>query len=157
VAEARDAYALALGWLARRELSEYQVRQRLARRAVDSASIDDAIARLTREGALDDRRVASAFVRTSVRLKQRGPARLRHDLAALGIARPLADEALADVFADTNERTMLQQALRKRWPRDQAPSPADAARLYRSLRRQGFAHDTIRSALRAIGAPDDDS
>jgi SOS response regulatory protein OraA/RecX len=137
-------------------LSEYQVRQRLARRAIDSSSIDDAIARLTREGALDDRRVAGAFVRTAIRLKLRGPARLRSELRALGIDRAHAEEALAGVLAETAEPALLRQALRRRWPRDEAPSPAQAARLYRALIRQGFTHANVRAALRGIGASDVD-
>jgi regulatory protein len=156
VARHPDAYTLALQWLSRRELSAHQVRQRLARGGRDEPSIEEAVARLAREGALDDRRVAGAFVRTAVRLKPRGPARLRADLRALGIDRGLADSALAEVFAETSEADLLRQALRKRWPHDEAPSPAQAARLYRALMRQGFSHAATRAALQALGAPDDE-
>ncbi len=149
--DSRDAYVLALGWLSRRELSERQVRQRLGRRGFETGVIEPVIDRLTREGALDDRRVAGAFVRTAVRLKARGPARVRADLQALGIERTVADAALAEAFAEASESTLLEQVLRKRWPRDEAPSPAETARLYRALMRQGFSHDKVRAALRTLG------
>jgi regulatory protein len=152
-----DAYVLALGWLARRELTEKQVRQRLIRRGLDVDAVDEAISRLKTERALDDARVAGAFARTAVRLKGRGPARLARDLQVLGIDRGAAREAIREVLADTDEPTLARQALAKRWRRADAPGPADAARLYRALLRQGFTPSAARSALTALGTPDDDA
>jgi regulatory protein len=152
-----DAYVLALGWLARRELTEKQVRQRLARRAIEPDAIDEAVARLKAERALDDARVAGAFARTAVRLKGRGPMRLERDLQALGIERGAAKAAVKDILADTDERTLARQALARRWRRAGKPEPADAARLYRALLRQGFGPSAARAALTALGAPDDDA
>jgi regulatory protein len=152
-----DAYTLALGWLARRELTEKQVRQRLARRGLETAAIDDAVARLKASRALDDARVAGAFVRTAVRLKGRGPLRLERDLQGLGVDRTAAKAAVRDVLAETDERTLARQALARRWRRAGRPEPADAARLYRALLRQGFGPSAARAALAALGATDDDA
>jgi len=55
---ANRAYLDALRMLARRELSEAQIRQRLARREHEPDLIDEAAARLKEERALDDVRVA---------------------------------------------------------------------------------------------------
>ena len=143
-----DAYVLALGWLARRELTEKQIRQRLARRGLEPDAIDEAVARLKAERAIDDARVAGAFARTAVRLKGRGPMRLERDLQVLGIERGAAKAAVRDVLADTDEQTLARQALARRWRRADRPEPADAARLYRALLRQGFG-----SAARAALAP----
>jgi regulatory protein len=152
-----DAYVLALGWLARRELTEKQVRQRLARRGLEAEPIDEAVARLKAERALDDARVAGAFARTAVRLKSRGPMRLERDLQQLGIERGAAKAAVREVLADTDEKTLARQALARRWRRADRPGPADAARLYRALLRQGFGPSAARAALTALGAPDDDA
>jgi regulatory protein len=152
-----DPYVLALGWLARRELTEKQVRQRLARRGLEADAIDDAVARLKAGGALDDARVAGAFARTAVRLKGRGPLRLERDLQALGVDRAAARTAVREVLADTDEKTLARQALTRRWRRVDRPGPADAARLYRALLRQGFGPSAARAALAALGAPDDDT
>ena len=59
-----DTYIAALRMLARRELSEAQVRQRLARRGESQESIDEAIARLKSDRSIDDERVAGAIART---------------------------------------------------------------------------------------------
>jgi regulatory protein len=151
-----DPYVLALGWLARRELTEKQIRQRLTRRSLEPDAIDEAVARLKAERALDDARVAGAFARTAVRLKGRGPMRLERDLQALGIERGAARAAVREVLADTDEQTLARQALARRWRRADRPEPADAARLYRALLRQGFGPSAARAALTALGAPDDD-
>jgi regulatory protein len=152
-----DPYVLALGWLARRELTEKQIRQRLARRAIEADAIDEAVARLKAERAIDDARVAGAFARTAVRLKGRGPMRLERDLQGLGIERGAAKAAVREILADTDEKTLARQALARRWRRADRPEPADAARLYRALLRQGFGPSAARAALTALGAPDDDS
>jgi regulatory protein len=152
-----DAYVLALGWLARRELTEKQIRQRLTRRGLEPGAIDEAVTRLKHERALDDVRVAGAFARTAVRLKSRGPARLARDLHGLGIDRGAAREAIREVLAETDEPTLARQALARRWRRADAPGPADAARLYRALLRQGFGPSAARAALTALGTPDDDA
>ena len=47
-----DAYTQALTWLARREMSERQMRERLAKREFDEDSIDAAVARLELAWAL---------------------------------------------------------------------------------------------------------
>ncbi len=152
-----DPYVVALGWLARRELTEKQVRQRLTRRGLEPDTIDEAVARLKAERALDDARVAGAFARTAVRLKGRGPLRLERDLQALGIERGAARAAVKEILADTDEKTLARQALARRWRRADRPGPAVAARLYRALLRQGFGPSAARAALSALGAPDDDA
>ena len=71
-----EPYLDALKMLARRELSEAQVRQRLARRGHDPESIDAAVARLKGERAIDDARVAEAIARTETAAKRRGRLRV---------------------------------------------------------------------------------
>ena len=146
-------YTLALGWLARRELSERQVRTRLARRGFDEAEIDAAVEQLRQERALDDRRVAGAYVRDAVRLKGRGPARVRRDLEALGIDRTAAAEAVAETFAEVSEDDLIRAALARKQRGNPAPvGRLEAARLFRALVRQGFSPEKVRAALGDLDA-----
>lgn len=146
----QDPYVLALGWLARRELSTSQIRTRLARRGVEAEAIDDAIARLTKERALDDRRVALAYARSAVTIKGRGRSRILREITTLGVARPLAEAAVQEVFGEVDEPALLEQALRKRWPRGGGPlTLPDKQRIFRALLRQGFSADKISAAFRA--------
>ena len=67
-----SAYADALKLLARRELSEAQVRQRLARKGHTEPDIDQAVARLVADRSIDDARVAEAIARTETAVRKRG-------------------------------------------------------------------------------------
>lgn len=158
----RGAYVSALRLLARRELSEAQVRARLGQRGFDADSIEAAVGRLRAERALDDRRVALAGARTASQIKRRGRARVLRDIEALGIAREVARQAVDEVFGALNEDALLEAALSRRLPggRSRIASPAEFGRLYRYLLGQGFDPSKIVALLRArskAGAvPDDD-
>ena len=70
--------------LARRELSEMQLRERFRKRKFETQAIEAALESLRREGALDDRRTAFAYARTSVRLTVRGRRRILQEIVARG-------------------------------------------------------------------------
>src|SRR6476620_7820652 len=112
--DADRAYVAGLTLLARRELAQAQLRARLVKRQFDPDEVDAAVERLRRERALDDRRTALACARTEVRLKHRGRARVARQVEALGIARDIAREAVAEVFAEIDETELLEQALDRR-------------------------------------------
>jgi regulatory protein len=146
---AERAYVAGLTLLSRRELAEAQLRERLARRKFDADEIDDAIARLRRERALDDRRTALACARTEVRVKRRGRARVVRQIEALGIARDIAREAVAEVFAEVDEAELLQQALERRLRRGtELSDPAAFRRVHRYLLGQGFDPERVTALLR---------
>lgn len=145
-----QAYLSGLKMLARRELSEAQLRARLARQRLESSDIDDAVGRLLRERALDDRRVALACARTEVRLHRRGRARVVRQVEALGIARDLASEAVAEVFADIDERSLLEQALERRLRGGVSLGDASTSRrLHRYLVAQGFEPSHVADVIAA--------
>src|SRR4029453_2562571 len=98
-----DAYLTGLKLLAGRELSEAQIRTRLARRKFEPDEIDAAGSRLQGGGARDDRRAAFAGARPGAHIKRHGRLRALRRLQVLGIDRRLARAAVAEVFADLNE------------------------------------------------------
>ena len=146
-----DAYVAGLKLLARRELSEAQLRTRLARRQFDEAEVDAAVARLRREGALDDRRTAMACARTEAHVKRHGRLRAVRAVEALGIARPVARAAVAEAFADLDEDALLAQAIERRLGRGRRAdaTPAVVRRLHRYLLAQGFEAARVTAALRS--------
>jgi regulatory protein len=147
-----DAYLAALKLLARRELSVEGVRARLRDREYSEAEITAAIDRLLETGALDDARVARAYARTASTVKGRGRLRVARELQAMGIERQVAAEALADVFGELDERTLIARALQKKLRgRTHIASPAEQARLYQYLMRQGFSPAATIAALRKAG------
>ena len=142
--------------LARRELSEKELRDRLLDRDHPADEINRVIEHLLETKSLDDARVARAYARTAANVKGRGRLRVMRELNAMGIARDIASEALAEVFADVDERGLIAKALQKKMRgRPRITSAADHARLYQFLMRQGFTPAGITAALRRIGGRSD--
>jgi regulatory protein len=145
---ASPAYIDALKMLARRELSEQQVRQRLARKAHGPQDIDEAIARLRSERALDDARVAEAIARTQVTLRKRGRSRVRMQIERAGISKATARRAVDDTFEGIDDEALLEASLAKRLRgRETIDDERELERLYRYLTAQGFEADQVMQSL----------
>ena len=145
---ADPAYLDGLKLLARRELSEQQVRRRLARKGHDADAIDAAIARLRQERALDDARVAEAIARTETSVRRRGKVRVRMQIERAGIAKSVATRAVDDVFGSVDEEELLEASLAKRLRgRERIMDDREFQRLYRYLIGQGFDTDRVLRAL----------
>jgi len=132
---ASAAYIDGLKLLARRELSEQQVRHRLAGKGHDP-------------GAIDDARVAEAIARTETSLKRRGKLRVRMQIERAGIAKNVAKSATDAVFDGIDDDALIEAALQKRLrQRDQIADDREFQRLYRFLVSQGFEHDRVIAVL----------
>ena len=144
------AYVDGLKMLARRELSEKQVRDRLARRGHSEDDIEQAVARLKSERAIDDARVADAIARTETNVRRRGRLRVKRQIESAGIAASIASRAVNDVFEHVDADALLEASLAKRLRGDRSISDeAEFQRLYRYLTAQGFEPDQVLRALRA--------
>lgn len=136
--------------LGRRELSEKQLRDRLSKRGHSSASIDDAIARLSAERYLDDARVAAAIARNEVTVRGRGRIRVLRRIQAAGIASELAERATTEVLQDVDADALLSRALERRLRGGRSiADEKEFSRLYRYLLGQGFESDRVLGVLRA--------
>jgi regulatory protein len=134
--------------LARRELSELQVRQRLARKGHQPEAIDDAVTRLLEQRAIDDNRVAEAIARTETTVRKRGKIRVRMQIERAGIARATASRAANEVFDGIDDDALLEASLAKRLRgRETVADDREFQRLYRYLVGQGFDSDRALKAL----------
>jgi regulatory protein len=135
--------------LARRELSEAQLRQRLTRRQYDPEQIEAALARLKSEQNLDDERVAAAIARSETGLKKRGRYRVTRQIEAAGIAPAIARRVVDETFATIDADALLPAALAKRLRgRTSIKDDREFNRLYRYLVAQGFEPDRVMALLR---------
>ena len=149
-----DAYLTALTMISRRDLSEAQIRTRLARKEFEDDDIEAAIARLRQDGTINDRRVALAAARLESTIRHRGRARVIQKLRTLGIAAEVVESAVNAVFEEVDENALLDRAFERRL-RAHAPKDLDEkgrARIVRGLAGQGFSIDAILRRLR--GSPD---
>jgi len=143
-----SAYLDGVKMLARRELSELQVRQRLARKGHEREAIDEAVARLRDERAIDDARVAEAIARTETSVRRRGKLRVRMQIQRAGISNATAKQAVDQVFEAIDDDALLEASLMKRLRgRDTIADDREFQRLYRYLVGQGFESDRVMKAL----------
>ena len=137
--------------LGRRELSERQVRQRLARKGYEDDDINAAIDRLKQDRSVDDERAARAMAHAETSLKKRGQLRVKQRLQAAGISPAVAQRAIQETFESIDSDALLTSALQKRLRgRERIADEAEFQRLFRYLVGQGFEPDRILALLRRL-------
>jgi regulatory protein len=146
----KAAYFRALRWLAARELSEAQVRTRLADRGYTTEAIGPAVERLLKDRTLDDRRAATAVARTEARVRRHGPRRVLGKLVAMHIDRDLAKEVVSELFGEEEEEALLDRLLerRLRGKPERLKDPGERRKILAYLVRQGFSASAAASAMR---------
>ncbi len=152
---AREAAVRLLGY---RPRSRGELAGRLKRLGFSPDVAEYVIGDLTTRGMLDDAHFARAWAEYRA-LGRQGPARVRAELRAKGVAPPLIDEAVRAVFSGQEEQLageVVEHHLRRL--RD-LPVEIRVRRLVGLLRRRGFSGTVIaallrRHAGRASQAPD---
>jgi len=146
----KSAYYHALRWLTARELSEAQVRARLAEKGYSNTAIVPAIERLLQDRTLDDRRAATAVARTEARVRRHGPRRVMGKLIAMQIDRDLARDIVRDLFGEEDEEALIDKALerRLRGNTERLQDSKERQKLMAYLLRQGFSASAASAAIR---------
>jgi regulatory protein len=121
--------------------------RRLLQAGFDHAEIQEALDGLSSVGLIDDRRFAERFVERAGTGKLDGRKRLMSELLAKGVARDVAEGALAEV--EGSEEARACELAERQAPRLSRLEP-DAARrrLYGFLLRRGFDHASATVAVR---------
>ncbi len=143
------ACALALGWLAGRDLSAAEIQLRLRRRGCADEIIHRAIEHLRFTHAIDDERVALSRARVESALRGRGRDRVLLRLRSIGIDSETARRAVDAVFQDVDQEALLERAIARRLkgPAALLRTPAEYRRLFAALVRQGFPPADVKRAL----------
>ncbi|MFZ3329927.1 MAG: regulatory protein RecX, partial [Candidatus Acidiferrales bacterium] len=153
--------------LMRRAHSISEMKKHLERRAENKDLIPAIIARLRELNYLDDAKYALNYASQHVKIRRQGRFRIARELRARGVPDRYIDEAIAKVFAETDEPALVRARLKRRLTllnkkSGEASTPLDQkkiASLYRNLLTAGFSADTIRNELKRItkgDLPDDD-
>lgn len=138
----------ALRLLAARELTEQQLRARLARKGFAPDAIDACLNRLRSDGLLDDRRFAFARARAAAAEGRKGPHRVRRELEGAGIPATLAKAAVREAFGTVDPLVQIDRVVDRRLRGRLLRTDADYRRLYQYLLRQGFEASDIMTVLR---------
>lgn len=142
------AYARALHYMSYRLRSAAEIRARLERDQWTPQVIDRALARLAREGLLNDADFAVQWVVNRSLSRQRGARALRQELRLKGVAREEIDAALPDSEQEIeNAVAALQPKLRQWAGLDERER---RQKIIQFLQRRGFSYGTARTALQRL-------
>jgi regulatory protein len=134
--------------LAGRELSEAQLRDRLARRGHDERAVEAALGRLRAEHAVDDRRAADAIARGESAAGRRSRSGAQRRIERAGIASATARRAAEEAYAGVDAAALLEAAIARRLRgRTRLADERELQRLYRYLVAHGFDPDEVIRAL----------
>jgi regulatory protein len=127
--------ARALRYLVRREHSRAELARKLAPRAASREVLEALLDELVRRKQLSDERYAEERARSLSR--KYGPAKIRHDLKARGIA-----EHLVERISPAGEFERARAVLERKY-REPAATAEERARRARFLQGRGFSMDVI--------------
>jgi regulatory protein len=145
--DAAAARRVAADLLSRRPWTSAMLAARLRRRGATAEVAALVVAELTARGHIDDARFARHWVEARA-ARGYGVGRLRSELAARGVARPVIDTALAALDPGTELERVLAVA-RRRLDAVQRAAPDRAARRLRDyLLRRGYAAPVVAQVVR---------
>lgn len=127
--------------LAGRALSVGEFKAKLRNRAADPACIDEIVLQFKDYGALNDQRYAGHFAES--RSGAMGRQRVLSDLMRKKVAPKVAEKAVAQAYAGTDEVALIEHWLERKYRNQDLGAllqePAKLASVYRRLRQAGFA------------------
>ena len=140
--------------LAARPQSERQLREKLLAKAwVEPDVVEQCISRLKELGYVNDALFARNYASSRVGLKAIGRARVARELAGKKISRDTIEEAVASVFDEAGEESLIDRAIQKRIRTHGRPSDRGSAkRMFDHLARLGFEYGLIVRKLQALKA-----
>lgn len=149
------AFQRAVKLLAAKPRTIAELRERLSERTANKAIVEIVIDRLREYGYLDDERYALSYASSKLRQQPIGRRRLKQNLAMKQVDRTVADGVLNQVFAETSEEDLIDQAVAKRnRVRGRPKTRAEAKSLFDYLLRQGFPFELVSDRVRAASRTD---
>ena len=103
------------------------------------------VASLVDDGYADDRRYSAAFAREKSSITGWGPVKIRMALAAKGISREIAEEALQEIDSERAD-AKLEKMLRSKW-RSLCDDPQGRLKLIRFALGRGYGMDVIHKCI----------
>jgi len=142
----------ALRTLADRAHSTADLRTKLLQRAQSPSDVSAVMSKLCEYGLTDDKRFSESFASSRLANQGLGRYRVLRDLRSKRVVSGVAEEAVAAVFAGTDERQLAESfLLRKYRSKDLSTFLAQEKNLaaaYRRLRTAGFSSSVTLSVLK---------
>jgi len=149
-AQTRNAFALILARLGRRDHTEKELLAALGRKGYSEEAAIAALRKAKREGLVNDERLAGTIARINARSGKRGPRRVVATLRQKGIAAATAQAVTKEAFAGSEEsETNLVRFATRLLRRAKGETLREKRiRVVRSLMGRGFELSEAKRALR---------
>ena len=145
----------ALRLLAVRPRSVEELRTRLKLKKHAETSIGPVLELLKKQGLLDDQKFAKLFAGSRVLTRPVGRRQLEIDLKKKGLSAKVIEGTLSEL-KDYDEKEAAKKLVEARYGRMKGLSPEKKkARLFSFLKRRGFSHESIFSALSELMKEED--
>jgi regulatory protein len=141
------ARQVALAMMARRMLSQAELRERLIRKGFSTSEVEDALDLVCSYKYLDDAAVAESVARKAER-SGRGPGWAQQTLARRGVPESLWQPVLEPLAA--HQATVALRAVQQRFGEPQELERSARNRAYRWLLGRGFSNDCVADILGEI-------
>jgi regulatory protein len=136
---------VALGYLARRDRTEAQMRAYLNRKGGTASRIRSLIVRFREHGYLNDAAYAMRWACARLERQPMGAVRLEAELGAQGFDEATIARTLTIVYRERRPRDLARELLRRRIK----GTVRDPRRMNALLRRHGFEEDVIETFVRS--------
>ncbi|ASJ97474.1 MULTISPECIES: recombination regulator RecX [Shewanella] len=140
-----SAMQVAVGLLARRDYSRYQIKSKLAQKGFIDSEIEAVLTQCESQGYLDDARFAALLLRSHI-AKGHGQNKIRQSMAQKGLAKEIIQDTLNASDCDWFELAK-QKAAKKYAASGPIEDQKERAKRVRYLLSQGFAFDQVAYAL----------
>ena len=149
-ANTRNAFALILAKLGRRDHTEKELLAALGRKGYSEEAARAALRKAKREGLVNDERLAGAIARINARSGKRGPLRVVATLRQKGIAAATARAVTKEAFtgSEESETNLVRFATRLLRRAKGETLREKRVRVVRSLMGRGFELSEAKRALR---------
>jgi regulatory protein len=148
-------FEYALKTLGGRAMSTGELREKLKRKAERVADVDGVIAKLKDYGYLNDKQYAELYASRRLENEGFGKARVLSDLRSKRVAPAVAERAVQQTFASTDEVELIKQFLARKYRRtplaEVLAETKGLASAYRKLRGAGFTHGNSMKVLKEHG------
>lgn len=146
--EGQRAREAAFRLLAVRARSARELQQRLRQKRFPPKIINQVIDDLQAKGYQSDEDFARQYAREKWSNSGWGPARVRRELRAKGIAPELTDQVVGETYADVDLAEAVLLLAQKRWLSTEGlPTETRRRRLVSFLQRRGYHWETINRVL----------
>lgn len=143
----QKSYTQVIGYLSYRMRTKKEIIDYLEKKEVDHEHITKIMEKLTARKLIDDREFADSFVRSRIQTTTKGPALVKQELQAKGIAALIADEAIKQYDYDLQHKKASKIAEKRSKKSGRHSVKKQQQQLQATLLRNGFSQEVIQDVI----------